>query len=267
MARIRTIKPEFPQSESMGRVSRDARLLFVMLWTICDDDGRTRANSRMLASLLFPYDDDAKSGIEGWLAELERENCIIQYKSDGNTYLQIQKWQSHQRIDKPTPSKFPAPQECSRKVANTREASTLEGNGKEGNGPGKELARSADADEVTPAIQAYNVVAEELHWPQCQAITAKRRAALKARLAECGGIEGWASAMAKARASPFLRGETGRSREHEKWTPDLDFFLQQSSFVKLMEGKYDDRNPAATDRSSDFLRGVGNAIASFEPQH
>jgi 5-methylcytosine-specific restriction endonuclease McrA len=25
MARIRTIKPEFPQSESMGRVSRDAR--------------------------------------------------------------------------------------------------------------------------------------------------------------------------------------------------------------------------------------------------
>ena len=49
MARIRTIKPEFPQSESMGRVSRDARLLFVQLWCICDDHGRTRAASRMLA--------------------------------------------------------------------------------------------------------------------------------------------------------------------------------------------------------------------------
>jgi hypothetical protein len=59
MARIRTIKPEFPQSESMGRISRDARLLFVQLWCICDDHGRTRAASRMLASLLFPYDDDA----------------------------------------------------------------------------------------------------------------------------------------------------------------------------------------------------------------
>jgi hypothetical protein len=27
----------------------------------------------MLASLLFPYDDDAGSLIDGWLAELERE--------------------------------------------------------------------------------------------------------------------------------------------------------------------------------------------------
>jgi len=42
MARIRTIKPEFPHSESMGRVSRDARLLFVMLFTIVDDEGRAR---------------------------------------------------------------------------------------------------------------------------------------------------------------------------------------------------------------------------------
>jgi hypothetical protein len=28
MERIRMIKPEFPQSEAMGRVSRDARLLY-----------------------------------------------------------------------------------------------------------------------------------------------------------------------------------------------------------------------------------------------
>ena len=69
MARIRTIKPEFPQSESMGRVSRDARLCFVMLWTIADDSGRLRGNSRMLASLLFPYDDDAKVGtVALWFA-------------------------------------------------------------------------------------------------------------------------------------------------------------------------------------------------------
>jgi hypothetical protein len=57
MGRIRTIKPEFPQSESLARVSRDARLCFVALWTICDDAGRARGNGRMLASLLFPYDE------------------------------------------------------------------------------------------------------------------------------------------------------------------------------------------------------------------
>ena len=81
MARIRSIKPEFPQSESMGKVSRDARLLFVELWCICDDHGRTRAASRMLASLLFPYDDDAPKLIDGWLSELERQGCIRLYLS------------------------------------------------------------------------------------------------------------------------------------------------------------------------------------------
>jgi hypothetical protein len=123
MARIRTIKPEFPQSESMGRVSRDARLLFIQLWTLCDDSGRTRAASRMLASLLYPYDDDAPGLIDGWLAELEREACVIRYQADGQNYLQVCKWLNHQKIDKPSASKIPEFDESSRILANPLEAS------------------------------------------------------------------------------------------------------------------------------------------------
>jgi len=107
MARIRTIKPEFSQSESMGRISRDARLLFILLWTMCDDQGRTRAASRMLASTLFPYDDDAFTSIDKWLGELERERCIVRYVVDGSAYLQVLKWEKHQKIDRPSRSKFP----------------------------------------------------------------------------------------------------------------------------------------------------------------
>ncbi len=51
MARIRSIKPEFPQSESMGNVSRDARLTFIQLWTLADDSGRLRGSSR---AFFFP---------------------------------------------------------------------------------------------------------------------------------------------------------------------------------------------------------------------
>lgn len=139
MARIRTIKPEFPHSESMGNVSRDARLTFIMLWTLADDSGRLRGNSRMLASVLFPYDDDAPSKIDSWLTELERESCITLYSVGGTSYCQIRKWLSHQKIDKPTASKIPSPPEESRGFANVREESSLdqgskEGNGKEGNG-------------------------------------------------------------------------------------------------------------------------------------
>src|SRR5579862_1899257 len=100
MGRIRTIKPEFPHSETLGRVSRDARLLFILLWTIADDSGRARADSRLLASLLFPYDDDAKEQISVWLTDLEGAGAIRLYTVDGNSYLDIPKWLTHQKIDK-----------------------------------------------------------------------------------------------------------------------------------------------------------------------
>lgn len=139
MARIRTIKPEFPQSESMGRVSREARLCFILLWTLADDAGRLRGNSRMLASLLYPYDDDAAKRIGGWLSELERENCLVRYEVDGNQYIQIANWLIHQKIDKPSPSKIPAFDEASRILANPRERSSEDldlgrDQGKEGKG-------------------------------------------------------------------------------------------------------------------------------------
>lgn len=127
MGRIRTIKPEFPQSESVGRLSRDARLLFLMLFTIVDDAGRTRAASRMLASLLYPYDDDAREHIGRWLVELAHEGCIKLYEVDGSAYLQIEKWLEHQKIDRPSPSRLPEPSMDTREVStNVREASATD---------------------------------------------------------------------------------------------------------------------------------------------
>lgn len=105
--RIRTVKPEFWTSESMGRVSREARLCFVGLWSMADDEGRSRAVSRMLANLLYPYDDDARGLVDGWLNELEREGCIQRYEVDGNHYLQVCNWLKHQKIDRPSKSKLP----------------------------------------------------------------------------------------------------------------------------------------------------------------
>lgn len=116
MGRIRTIKPEFPHSESMGRVSREARLLFILLWTLADDSGRLRGTSRMLASLLYPYDDDAAKRIDTWIADLEREKCIVRYVVDGASYVQVCNWLKHQKIDKPSASKLPAFVEGSRGV-------------------------------------------------------------------------------------------------------------------------------------------------------
>lgn len=120
MGRIRTIKPEFPQSEAIGSLSREARLLFIQLWTLCDDSGRTRGNSRMLASLLYPYDNDAKELIEDWIDQLLGPGLIRRYEVDGDSYIDIPNWLKHQKIDKPTPSKHPPFAESS---ASPRESS------------------------------------------------------------------------------------------------------------------------------------------------
>lgn len=129
MARIRSIKPEFPQSESIGKLSRDARLCFIQLWTLADDSGRLRGSSRMLASLLYPYDSDAPRLIDKWLTELVNEKCIRRYEAEGQHYIEICNWLSHQKIDHPSASKFPSPpdiREDSRGLASVSETFALD---------------------------------------------------------------------------------------------------------------------------------------------
>lgn len=107
MARIRTIKPEFPQSEVIGTISREARLLFIQLWTIADDHGRCRSAIRYLCGQLYPYDDDAIDLICDWLQELEAADLIARYTVDGSQYMEIVGWSKHQRVDNAGKSHIP----------------------------------------------------------------------------------------------------------------------------------------------------------------
>lgn len=158
MARIRTIKPEFPHSESMGRVSREARLCFILLWTIADDAGRLRGNSRMLASLLYPYDDDAKKHIETWLDQLSSEGCIARYEVDGTSYIEVRKWAEHQKIDKPSASKLPPFDEASRVVAKLRETSSMDQDREKDQDLGREGKGSATPQSDVPHVLALPLV-------------------------------------------------------------------------------------------------------------
>lgn len=275
MGRIRTIKPEFPQSETMGKISRDARLLFIELWTIADDHGRARANPRMLASLLFPYDNDAGELIDDWLDELEDAECIRRYVVDGSTYLEISNWSKHQKVEKPSASKYPSFDDGSPiirrnlpdpsvKIAQDQGPRTKD-QGREGikevEGEGSEIRPPSQDDRpiLDQAVRRFNAVADDLKLPKVQRLTEPRKAALRKRLRECGGIEGWDFAMTKIRGSPFLRGEN-----RQRWKADFDFVLQQKSFTKLMEGGYDDRGPtnpvqaAFDDLGERFREGSGD---------
>jgi len=146
MPRIRTIQPAFAHSASMARVNRDARLLFILLWTIADDEGRLRADSHLLIGQLFSTDPDAPELLPLWLEALQREGCIEGYALGDVRYLRIVNWRRHQYVQHPTPSRLPpSPQERLRRSRKSPEASG--GVHEEAANPLQGRDNSGDADE------------------------------------------------------------------------------------------------------------------------
>lgn len=107
--RIRTLKPETWQDEKIGCVSRDARLLFVGLITLADDDGRFRALPSQVLGHVFPYDDDAVRKLGRWMDELSQVGLVVLYDVAGVQYGVLPQFGRHQKINRPSPSLIPEP--------------------------------------------------------------------------------------------------------------------------------------------------------------
>jgi len=103
-------------------------------------------------------------------------------------------------------------------------------------------------DEIAQAVEAYNEASMRTGWPKVQIISPARRTAVRARIKDAGGMEGWGIAISKAEASSFLTGRTDRP-----FTASFDFIIKQENFTKIMEGNYDDRTSAP--RTADQNRG------------
>lgn len=111
MARIRTIKPEFFTSLTIADLSLTARLTFIGLWTHVDDDGRCVDEPRLVRAAVWPLDDRTAADVEVDLRTLHDASLIHRYERSGRRFLAIRNWREHQRIDKPKPSKLPAPED------------------------------------------------------------------------------------------------------------------------------------------------------------
>lgn len=107
--RIRTIKPEMWADEKVGQLSRDARLLFVALITMADDQGRLRALPPAIIGHAYPYDTDAARKLDGWLNELGACGLVEFYTHGGVLYASLPGFVKHQVINKSKPSELPVP--------------------------------------------------------------------------------------------------------------------------------------------------------------
>lgn len=126
----------------------------------------------------------------------------------------------------------------------------------------------AARDDEQLAFDAWNDTARRNDLPVAEKLTKDRRSKLTARIADAGGLDGWFRALDRLEASDFC---TGRKTD---FRANLDFVLQASSFLKLIEGSYDNnrnqrgqheqRNSPAQRRSreDDINSGVSDVFAA-----
>ena len=106
------------------------------------------------------------------------------------------------------------------------------------------------------AVEAFNQMALECGLPTVRMMSPARIKKLRARLKDGNGLPGWHYALDKVRASPFLRGQGGRGT----WPgATFDFLLQQSSFIKVIEGAYDRKAAQADPLAAAASQFVGGA--------
>lgn len=110
MARIRSIRPEFWDDELMGKISRDARLLYIATWNMADDEGRLRWSAAYLKANAFMYDLDLDlPAVTKLMKELAGAGRILPYQTCGQWYGHIAHFKEYQKPNRPLPSKIPAP--------------------------------------------------------------------------------------------------------------------------------------------------------------
>lgn len=106
--RIRSVKPDCWADESISPLSRDARLLFVVLLTFADDDGRFRNLPAQIIGHGYPEDEDVTvRKLGAWMSELVCGGIVVLYTVGASDYGTFPKWHKHQRINRYSPSKLP----------------------------------------------------------------------------------------------------------------------------------------------------------------
>ncbi len=93
MARSRLLKPGFFKNEHLAQLSPHARLCFAGLWLLADREGRLEDRPLRLKAEIFPYE---QLDIEELLSCLSAGHFIQRYRVDGEAYLAIPKFTSHQ---------------------------------------------------------------------------------------------------------------------------------------------------------------------------
>lgn len=251
MSRIRSVHPGLWTDERFVSASPMARLLFMGIWNECDDLGSFEWAPLKLKMRLLPADNADASVL---LSELIEAGSVLKYEVGGKSYGAVRNFCQYQRPKKPN-STFPQTEEV-RNWVNTEARSKRDGSeevphecGTNGEIPrqmkdgGGNRESSSDEEpislgdtellEIVPehVLEAWNTMADRSGLPKAR-MTPERRKKLNT-FVKRHTIDDITDAIWRIPEQPFLIGAGPRG-----WKADFDFFLQPSSFNRILEGSY-----------------------------
>ena len=165
--RIRTIKPEFWQNETIAAMSEFTRLLAIAILNYADDHGYFMANHKLIKGNLFPFEDDSKKILRS-IQELSSAGYLeLGIDSKGRSVARVANFTKHQRVDKPKPSRIK--DDFTIQDESKMNPRCVSG-GMEGNGTGK---RNRVMDHSCP-ISSDDREALDLIWKSCHKSSRER---------------------------------------------------------------------------------------------
>jgi hypothetical protein len=90
-------------------------------------------------------------------------------------------------------------------------------------------------DVAGKAVAFWNEFAERNSLPMVRVLPKSRKGKLLKRIEQAGGLEEWKLIVSKIEKISWMLVPA----EGKTWKANFDFILQESSFIKLMEGAYD----------------------------
>lgn len=244
MARKRMIDPNIWQSEDFSKLSTLAKLVFIGLFSLADDEGRGRCNPVYLKSTLFPYEEGIRSAdIDKTLSEISSNMSVIFYSCNGSNYYSLYNWNTWQKIDRPSQSKIPEFDEKTTIKLFDENSSNV----RRGVPPKRKEDNRIEIEKKRNKIKdIYNAICTKL--PQVQKLTEKRNKAIDSFIKDFTE-EQFNQICEMANNSDFLIGKNDKG-----WKADFDFLMRIDKATNILEGKYNNanKNPKSNFEGRDY---------------
>jgi hypothetical protein len=241
----RIISASITTSATIERLTAEEEVTFYRLLTVVDDYGRFFADPNLLKSALYPRKGElTPKKVLAYLRTLVEVGLVTTYTVEEEDYLQIVKWDKHQRV-RNCRSRYPEPpkdaggrpqfaDKCPQPAARAgAESESIS----ESISESESITVAPRRDYSKEVIDLWNKVVVSL--PKAS-VTPARKKMISARISECKedlDVDTFfRSAFEDIQKSDFLTGRAGN------WTGcGIDWCLMPKNWVKIREGNYKNR--------------------------